>query len=194
MSPYANAISSIESGGRYDLLGPVTRTGDRAYGKYQVMGNNVGPWSRSVLGQELTPQQFLSNPQAQDAVFQAKFGEYVNRHGPTGAAKAWFAGEGGMHDPNRKDILGTSVADYARKFNAASGGGLLGAQTGQPATQASGLLGNLTSGAPTGQGSQGLGQLAMSMMGSQPPPMMQAPPPFRPRIDLGGLQALLQRG
>src|SRR3982750_859798 len=32
---YGRAISSIESGGRYDRLGPVTKTGDRAYGKYQ---------------------------------------------------------------------------------------------------------------------------------------------------------------
>ena len=47
---YAGAISNIESGGRYDLLGPVTKSGDRAYGKYQVMGANVPEWSRAALG------------------------------------------------------------------------------------------------------------------------------------------------
>jgi hypothetical protein len=115
---YADAISSIESGGRYGLLGPVTRSGDRAYGRYQVMGNNIGPWTREVLGQSLTPAQFLANPQAQDAVFNAKFGGYVQRYGPEGAARAWFAGPGGMNDPNRRDVLGTSVGDYGRRFMA----------------------------------------------------------------------------
>lgn len=119
---YGNAIASIESGGRYDALGPVTRTGDRAYGKYQVMGRNIGPWTQEVLGRAMTPQEFVASPQAQDAVFKAKFGSYVQKYGPEGAARAWFAGEGGMNDPNRRDQLGTSVADYGRRFTAAMGG------------------------------------------------------------------------
>lgn len=115
----ADAIAGIESGGRYDALGPVTKTGDRALGKYQVMGENVGPWTKAVLGQEMSPQEFLANPKAQDAVFQAKFGEYSQKYGPEGAARAWFAGEGGMNNPNARDQLGTSVADYSRKFQMA---------------------------------------------------------------------------
>lgn len=118
---YRDAISGIESSGRYNLLGPVTRDGDRAYGKYQIMGKNVGPWTREVLGREMSPQEFASDPAAQDAVFNAKFGGYVSKYGPEGAARAWFAGEGGMNDPNRKDVLGTSVAQYASKFNTAIG-------------------------------------------------------------------------
>jgi len=121
MANFADAIASIESGGRYDILGPVTRSGDRAYGKYQIMGSNVGPWTREVLGRQMTPEEFAADPQAQDAVFQAKFGNYVSKYGPEGAARAWFAGEKGMNDPNRKDILGTSVASYANKFNKATG-------------------------------------------------------------------------
>ena len=119
---YGDAIASIESGGKYDALGPVTRTGDRAYGKYQVMGQNVGPWTQEVLGRAMTPEEFAANPQAQDAVFKAKFGSYVQKYGPEGAARAWFAGEGGMNDPNRKDQLGTSVSQYGRRFTAAMGG------------------------------------------------------------------------
>lgn len=118
---WAKAISGIESGGKYDLLGPVTKTGDRAYGKYQVMGSNVGPWTKQYLGQELTPEQFIANPQAQDAVFQGRFGEYAKKYGPEGAARAWFAGEGGMNDLNRKDQLGTSVGKYAALFNKGMG-------------------------------------------------------------------------
>jgi len=121
MGNAANAIASIESGGRYDAQGPVTRTGDRAFGKYQVMGKNIGPWTQEVLGRAMTPQEFLSSPEAQDKVFQAKFGQYSQKYGPNGAARAWFAGEGGMNDPNRRDINGTSVADYGNRFDRAMG-------------------------------------------------------------------------
>lgn len=118
---YGRAISSIESGGRYDLLGPVTKTGDRAYGKYQVMGANVPTWTEAALGRSMTPQQYLADKDAQEAVFKHRFGSYVQKYGPEGAAKAWFAGEGGMKNPNARDQLGTSVTDYARRFNAGLG-------------------------------------------------------------------------
>lgn len=117
----ASAIASIESGGKYDLLGPVTRTGDRAYGKFQVMGSNVGPWTKEILGQEMTPEEFLRNPEAQEAVFSGKFGQYAQKYGQEGAARAWFAGEGGMNDLGRKDQLGTTVGGYSRKFVQALG-------------------------------------------------------------------------
>lgn len=116
LSPFAGAISNIESGGRYDLLGPATRSGDRAHGKYQVMGENIGPWTEAALGRRLTPEQFLASPDAQEAVFAHQFGQYVKKYGPEGAARAWFAGEGGMNHPERRDALGTSVADYSRRF------------------------------------------------------------------------------
>src|SRR5512139_1042991 len=115
---YADAIAGIESGGRYDLLGPVTKSGDRAYGKYQVMGNNVGPWTKEVLGKEYTPTQFVADPKAQDAVFQAKFGQYVDKYGAEGAAQAWFGGPGAVGKTDRKDQLGTSVGSYGQRFMA----------------------------------------------------------------------------
>jgi hypothetical protein len=118
---YGKAIAGIESGGAYDKLGPQTKTGDRAFGKYQVMGNNIPEWTTQVLGKPMTPEQFLANPDAQEAVFKAKFGDYVQKYGPEGAAKAWFAGEKGMNNPNAKDVLGTSVAGYGQKFTNALG-------------------------------------------------------------------------
>lgn len=118
---YGGAIAGIESGGNYRALGPVTRTGDRAYGKYQVMGANVGPWTKEVLGTELKPHEFLMRPDVQDAVFQTKFGQYAQKYGPEGASRAWFAGEKGMNDFGRKDQLGTTVADYSQKFTNALG-------------------------------------------------------------------------
>lgn len=117
MAAYSRASAAIESGGDYRKIGPVTK-GDRPYGKYQVMGANVRPWTREFLGRELSPTEFLNSPEAQEAVYRGKFGQYVQKYGPEGAARAWFAGEGGMNNPNARDVLGTSVADYSSKFTA----------------------------------------------------------------------------
>lgn len=122
---YRGAISSIESGskeGRYDLVGPETGKG-RAYGRYQVMDFNIGPWTKEVLGKEMTPQEFLNDKEAQDAVFDAKFGQLVKKYGnPQDAASAWFSGRplaqataAGAHDVN------IGVGEYVRRFNAALG-------------------------------------------------------------------------
>jgi hypothetical protein len=119
MAEYARRISRNESGGRYDLVGdPIPKTGDRAYGKYQVMGANIPEWTQAALGRSMTPQEFLASPDAQEKVFAHRFGSYVDKYGPEGAAKAWFAGEGGMNNPAATDPLGTSVSEYARRFNA----------------------------------------------------------------------------
>lgn len=120
-SPYAGAISSIESSGNYQAVGPETGNMGRALGKYQVMSANVGPWSKEVLGREVTPQEFIQNPQIQDAIFNGKFGQYVDKYGPDGAARAWFAGEQGMKNPNARDSFGTTVDEYSRRFNKALG-------------------------------------------------------------------------
>lgn len=135
---YSKAIAGIESGGAYDKLGPVVKSGDRAYGKYQVMGNNIPEWTTQVLGKPMTPAEFLANPDAQEAVFKSKFGDYVQKYGPEGAAKAWFAGEKGMNNPNAKDVLGTTVAGYADKFNRALGGPPPEITTGQSIPPSSG--------------------------------------------------------
>jgi hypothetical protein len=120
-SRYADAISTVESGGNYREIGPHTGSMGRALGKYQVMSANVGPWSKEVLGREVSPQEFINDPKLQDAIFDGKFGQYVEKYGPDGAARAWFAGEKGMKNPNAKDVLGTSVAEYSRRFNKALG-------------------------------------------------------------------------
>lgn len=120
---FKRAIATIESGQKYDKLGPVTRSGDRALGKYQVMGANVGPWTEAALGERLTPQEFLNNPKAQEAVFEHRFGSYVQKYGPEGAARAWFAGEKGMHNSAARDQLGTSVGNYGQRFTQLVGQG-----------------------------------------------------------------------
>jgi hypothetical protein len=118
MNPlYGQAIADLESGGAYDKLGPLTSSGDRAYGKYQVMGNNIGPWTREVLGRELTPQDFLKDQAAQDAVFNHKFGASVEKYGnPQDAASVWFSGRPLAQAGNASDVLGTTVPKYVSGF------------------------------------------------------------------------------
>jgi hypothetical protein len=82
------------------------------------MGNNIPGWTQAALGRAMTPAEFLADTKAQEAVFNHRFGQYVSKYGPEGAAKAWFAGEGGMNNPNAKDLFGTTVSEYARRFNA----------------------------------------------------------------------------
>lgn len=117
----ARAIASQESGGQadpYKAIGPVTKTGDRAYGKYQVMGTNIPQWTKEALGRSYTPEQFLHDPQAQEAVFKTKFlNDYVPKYGYDGAARAWFGGEGGMNNPNASDVNGQTVSGYANAFD-----------------------------------------------------------------------------
>jgi len=115
---YAKAIQAIESGGNYGALGPVTRNGDRAYGAYQVMGNNIGPWSEAALGRRLSASEFLGDRSAQDAIFNHRFGGYADKFGASGAAQAWFGGPGSVGKGGMgADILGTTGNSYVAKFN-----------------------------------------------------------------------------
>ncbi len=119
ISQYAAAIRNIESrgSGGYSALGPITATGDRAYGAYQVMGANIPSWTKSALGFSMSPQQFLGSQEAQDAVFNKIFGGYVGKYGASGAAQAWFAGPGSIgRGGNASDMLGTSISQYVGKF------------------------------------------------------------------------------
>lgn len=125
-SDYASAIAAVESGGRYDAVGPATKSGNRAYGKYQVMDFNIGPWTEKHLGRRMTTQEFLANPRAQDAVFNAEFGSYVKKYGnPQDAASVWFSGRPMAKAGNSSDGY-TTVPQYVAKFNKA-----LGQPTGQ---------------------------------------------------------------
>jgi hypothetical protein len=119
------AIAGIESGGArnpYTSQGAVTRTGDRAYGKYQMMGKNIPDWTQAALGRSLTPAQFLADSDAQDKTFDSRFGGYADKYGEAGAAKAWYAGERGMKNPNATDQYGRLTVrgygqDYLNRLN-----------------------------------------------------------------------------
>lgn len=122
-------IRNMETGGQRDPYGYVgaatidkSGVAHRPIGAYGIMDFNVGPWTQAVLGRAMTPQEFLGNQEAQDAIARAKFGQYMNQYGPEGAARAWLGGEHGMWNTNARDVLGTSVGDYGRKFMTAWNG------------------------------------------------------------------------
>lgn len=121
-------IAKVESGGRYDALGPEIarkRGTDRAYGKYQVMGANIPAWTEQALGRPLTPMEFLRSPEAQEKVFENQMSRNLQKYGTLqDAASVWFSGRpltqaqrAGAHDTN----LG--VSDYVNR--------VMGAPTGQ---------------------------------------------------------------
>lgn len=89
-SRFVNAIAMQESGGNYRAVNPSSG----ALGKYQIMPANVGPWSRRVLGRTLTTKQFLNSPALQDRIATAMLRNYVKKYGYSGAAAAWYGGEG----------------------------------------------------------------------------------------------------
>jgi hypothetical protein len=122
ISAYAKAIQSIESGGNYGALGPLTRSGDRAYGAYQVMGANIPSWTKGATGSSLSPSEFLGNKSAQDAVFEKYFGASVSKYGnPQDAASVWFTGRPLAQGAGAADVLGTTGSGYVDKFNDALG-------------------------------------------------------------------------
>ncbi|MBZ9678891.1 phage tail length tape measure family protein [Mesorhizobium sp. ES1-1] len=124
MASFARAIRAIESDGTggYGAIGALTKSGDRAYGAYQVMGSNIPGWTQEALGKSLTPTQFLANSSAQDAVFEQQFGKLLAKYGNANdAASAWFTGGPLAGNAGKTDILGTTGSAYVDKFNAELG-------------------------------------------------------------------------
>lgn len=115
ISAFMEGIAKMESGGNYKAIGQATSTGDKAYGKYQVMGANIPSWTKAALGQSLTIQQFLNSPEAQDATAQYKMQESFNRYGNwEDVASVWFSGRPLSQAGNAKDVIGTTVPKYVQ--------------------------------------------------------------------------------
>ncbi|MFI5013219.1 MAG: hypothetical protein ACHQAY_12825 [Hyphomicrobiales bacterium] len=123
------AVAGNESGGRYGITGPVQPSGDYALGKYQVMKSNLAAWTQEALGKTMTPAEFLASPDAQEKVFEKRFGDAARKYGPAGAAAIWFTGSPTIS--GKQDSLGTKdtnyVANFMSQYMAAKGGGPPGA-------------------------------------------------------------------
>lgn len=117
------ALGFIESTDNYGAKGPVMTKGmykgDRAYGKYQVMGKNIPVWTKQVLGKAMTPQQFLNDTNAQDEVAAHKLQESFDRYGTwDDAASVWFSGRPMSKAGDASDGYNT-VPEYVQKFRKA---------------------------------------------------------------------------
>lgn len=117
-------ISSVESGGRYDALGPEVTSGmyagERALGKYQIMPGNLPEWSKEALGREVTSDEFLANPEIQDAITRHQMQKNLEKYGnPDDVASVWFTGRPVDQAQGAKDVTGTDVNEYVRRFNSA---------------------------------------------------------------------------
>mgnify|MGYP001020427060 CR=1 FL=1 len=120
---YIKGIAGVESGGEelpYQARGTIVTTGmykgDRAYGKYQVMGKNIPSWTKEAFGKAMTIEEFLNSPEKQDALIKfraekdyAKYGNWDD------VASVWFSGKP-LKNNVMSDDLGTTVPEYITKF------------------------------------------------------------------------------
>ncbi len=124
---FFRAIAEQESGGNYKAVGVMVR-GDRAYGKYQIMGANIPSWTKKYLGYSMTPQQFLNSPSAQEKVAKGHLKSYYDKYGARGAASAWYSGNPNLHNSTSSQTGGPSIKGYvdsviAKAYKYPKGGG-----------------------------------------------------------------------
>ena len=126
-----SAHVDMESGNNYAALGPVIESGmhagDQALGKYQVMPNTLAMWSNEVFGREVTPEEFMANPDLQDQLYYEKFIKVAEQEGMHNALSKWHSGlsyneavQKGVADQNMStvDYVDSVIANYQRKAQA----------------------------------------------------------------------------
>ena len=115
----ATAISQFESGTNYSAVGPKTKSGDRAYGRYQIMGFNIPSWSKQAIGRKVSLAEFKRTPEIQDAIALHKMGQYFTKHNNLDdVASLWFSGKTMKQAGYAKDVIGTSVPQYIANVRA----------------------------------------------------------------------------
>lgn len=123
ISKFRAAIIGKESGGNYGAVNPDSG----ALGIGQVMPENVGPWTKQYLGRSLTPQQFLNDPAAQDAVVNGRFKDMIADQQAAGfsgeqmirrAAAVWYSGQARLWSDTKPQFYKgrryPSIAEYTK--------------------------------------------------------------------------------
>lgn len=118
---FRQAIFGKESGGRYDAVNPDSG----ALGIGQVMPENVGPWTLRYYGRRLTPQEYLKDTQAQDAVVNGHLSYLIQQQLLAGyapelairrAASIWYSGRANLYNDSKKQFYNgreyPSIRDY----------------------------------------------------------------------------------
>lgn len=120
LEDFKKGIASTESSNNYKAIGPATSSGDKAYGKYQVMGVNIPSWTKEALGYSMTPSQFLNSPDAQEKVFEFQSMQNYSKYGNwDDVASVWFSGKP-LSGNNASDGYNT-VPAYVTKVRQAMG-------------------------------------------------------------------------
>lgn len=116
-------IAYVESGGAKNpyLLMSKPSGNDRAYGKYQIMGNNIPSWTQEAIGIKMSPQQFLADPAAQERTAAFHLNKSLQKYGMDDAASIWFSGRPMNKAGNARDVYGTTVPAYVDKFRRGAG-------------------------------------------------------------------------
>lgn len=124
LETYAAAIRKVESGsyaGNYQAEGQVITNpkssyyGDRAYGAYQVMGNNIASWTKEATGASMSIQEFLGSKIAQDKVAYTKLQQSFDKFGNwADVISVHFSGRPVSKAGNASDGYNT-VPEYVQK-------------------------------------------------------------------------------
>ncbi len=101
-----------ESSGSYNAKGVVLKNGDRAYGKHQIMGNNIPSWSKEALGRSLTIDEFMADPKKQELIAQYKIHELLKRYSERDVVSIWFTGKPLAGNEHLADVNGTTAKNY----------------------------------------------------------------------------------
>lgn len=122
MPAVLEALAAVESrgSGDYRAKGPIVEKGaykgQRAIGRYQVMEGNIPSWTKEALGTSMTPEEFLNDDRAQDAVAAYQLQRSKDKHGTwEDAASVWFSGRP-MKTAGEASDGYTTVPEYITKF------------------------------------------------------------------------------
>ena len=96
-SAFLWAEGQQESGGNYKAV----NSSSGALGRWQVMPANLPEWLRESGLPDMTPEQYLNDPKAQDKLALTILGGDYDKYGARGAASVWYSGQ-----PNWKATYG----------------------------------------------------------------------------------------
>jgi hypothetical protein len=124
------SLASIESAGGklgfadYGAVGPLVpkhvkgnlgKYDGHALGAFQVMAENVGPWAKEAGLGNVTPDQFMANPELQNKIVAHQMEKLENKgYGPKDIASIWFTGHPFKAGDAANDGI-TKAGDYAEK-------------------------------------------------------------------------------
>lgn len=98
------------------------KSGDRAYGKYQILGSNIPAWSKEALGRSLTIKEFMNNPKKQELIAQYKIHELLKWYNERDVVAIWFTGQPLKGNEHLQDANGTKAGDYVDQVLALKSG------------------------------------------------------------------------